>query len=141
MTPEEIKDYRKILEKDFIDKDLEIETSLSYISIGALGFFMTINEKFIKVEIAEHRIILIFSLICLFLSFILVLIRKSRSGQNDEKLLRLLVNIRPETDDDQALLELWRHCHNNLRWIRILIYYTLGIGIGLQVLFLLLNLK
>ncbi|MGD0583383.1 MAG: hypothetical protein ABR974_10605 [Bacteroidales bacterium] len=47
MTKEQLMEYRKLLEKDFTNKDLEIETSLSYISVGALGFFITINEKFL----------------------------------------------------------------------------------------------
>ena len=46
MTKEEIKDYRRILEKEFMDKDNEIEAQLSYITVGALAFFLTINEKF-----------------------------------------------------------------------------------------------
>jgi hypothetical protein len=141
MTSQEIKDYRKILEKEFSDKDLEIETSLSYISFGALGFFITINEKFVKLMVADYKTILILSLIFLFLSVALVLIRKYRTSHNDLKLIYCLDELKPDSDEDIKLLELWEHSHKELFRIIIVSYCCLGIGIGLQVLFLILNLK
>jgi hypothetical protein len=140
MTKEEIKDYRKLLEKDFTDKDLEIETSASYISIGALGFFITINEKFLKLEAANYKIILILSLVFLFLSFVLILYRKSRTSHNDLKLMEFSDEMSHDSEEDDAkFLQMWQDSHKELSWIMIIIYYCLGIGIGLQVLFLLLN--
>jgi TRAP-type C4-dicarboxylate transport system permease small subunit len=141
MTEAEIKDYRKILEKNFTDKDLEIETSLSYISVGALGFFITINDKFLKLETAQFKFILILSLICIFLSFILILVRKSRTSHNDLKLIFLVDVINPDSEDDKKLLDLWERSHKELSKIMTLVYLSLVIGIGLQVLFLILNLK
>jgi hypothetical protein len=136
----EIKDYRKILEKEFMDKDIEIETTLSYISIGALGFFMTINEKFFKIQTSNYKFILIISLLFLFLSFVLILIRKSRSGHHDLILLQHLDSMNQDSEeDDLDLLKLWDNCHKELRTIRIFIYITLATGIGLQILFLVFN--
>lgn len=140
MNQTEIKDYRKILEKEFMDKDIEIETTLSYISIGALGFFMTINEKFFKIQTSNYKFILIISLLFLFLSFVLILIRKSRSGHHDLILLQHLDSMNQDSEeDDLDLLKLWDNCHKELRTIRIFIYITLATGIGLQILFLVFN--
>ena len=140
MKEDEIKDYRKQLEKDFTDKDLEIETTLSYISVGALGFFITINDKFLKLETANFKFILILSLISLFLSFALILYRKSRTSHNDLKLMVLADEMKPDSEvDDDELLKLWKESHEELLRIRTIIYFCLGIGIGLQVLFLILN--
>jgi len=141
MTEIEIKDYRKILEKEFIDKDLEIETTLSYISIGALGFFLTINEKFLKIQTANHKCVLVLSLISLFLAFVLILYRKYRTSHHDLKLMEYIDSIEQNSNDsDRELLKLWEICHRELSNIRIFIYISLVLGIGLQVLFLLLNL-
>ena len=140
MKEDEIKDYRKQLEKDFTDKDLEIETTLSYISVGALGFFITINDKFLKLETANFKFILMLSLISLFLSFALILYRKSRTSHNDLKLMVLADEMKPDSEvDDYELLKLWKESHEELLRIRNIIYFCLGIGIGLQVLFLILN--
>lgn len=140
MKETEIKDYRKILEKEFVEKDLEIETTLSYISVGALGFFITINEKFLKIQTANYKLILILSLVFLFLSFILILFRKSRTSQQDLTLMEFIDKMKPNSEiDDNQLLELWDKSHKTLNFIRKFIYFSLGIGIGLQVIFLMLN--
>ncbi|MCK9400657.1 MAG: hypothetical protein M0Q51_11785 [Bacteroidales bacterium] len=140
MNETEIKDYRKILEKEFIDKDLEIETSLSYISIGTLGFFITINEKFLKIQAANYKVILILSLSFIFISFILILFRKSRTSHHDLQLMKFIDKMKPDTvSEDKQLLNLWNISHKELSLGRTLIYFSLAIGIGLQVLFLLLN--
>jgi hypothetical protein len=140
MTKTEIKDYRKLLEKEYMDKDLEIETSVSYLSLGALGFFITINDKLLKLKTSECKIILILSLIFLFLSFVALLFRKSRTRRCDEKLMELIDNMESDSiQDDSKILSMWNEHHKKLSNIMTLIYYFLGIGIGLQILFLFLN--
>ena len=140
MTLEEIKEYRRILEKEFIDKDNEIETQLSYITVVSLGFFITINEKFLKLQSADYKIILVLSLIFLFITFVLILIRKSRTSHHDLLMMEFIDKMETNSDDhDQMLLCMWDKSHRQLKNIRVAIYITLGIGIGLQVLFIVLN--
>lgn len=142
MTLQEIKDYRKILEKEFIDKDNEIENQLSYITVAAIGFFITINEKFLKIQSADYKFVLILSLIFLFVTFVLILLRKSRTSYHDLKMIEFIDNMTANSNDqDQELLIMWEKSHKQLRNIRIFIYSTLSIGIGLQVLFIILNYK
>lgn len=140
MTLKEIKEYRNILEKEFINKDNEIETQLSYITIASLGFFITINEKFLKIQSADFKIALILSLIFLFVTFVLILLRKSRTSHHDLLMMGFLDNMVVDSDDqDQKLLSMWDTSHRQLTNIRLFIYITLSIGIGLQVLFIVLN--
>lgn len=140
MTITELKEYRRVLEKEFADKDLEIETQLSYISIGSLGFFITINEKFITIQSAGYKSILIVSLIFLFISFVLVLIRKSRTSHHDLLLMEFVDKMHPDSkEQDRQLLSKWDCCHKELTKILLFIYITLTLGIGMQVLFVVLN--
>jgi hypothetical protein len=140
MNETEIKDYRRILEKEFIDKDLEIETTLTYISIGALGFFITLNEKFMKLLEASGKPVLIISLLFLLIAFILILYRKSRTIQHDLQLMASTDSMQPDSpDDDQKLYDLWMKSNKELSRIRNLIYFSLALGIGLQVIFVIIN--
>lgn len=140
MTKDEIKEYRKILEKEFMVKDKEIETQLSYITIGSLGFFITINEKFIKIQNTDFKNVLILSLIFLFLTFVLILVRKSRTSHHDLLMMKFLDKMSPDSNqDDQTLLSMWNKSHNELKKFRYVIYFSLSVGIGLQVLFIVLN--
>jgi hypothetical protein len=140
MTPQELKDYRKILEKEYSDKDLEIETSLSYITIGALGFFLTINDKFLKLQDAKFTFLLIISLVSLFLSFVLILFRKSRTIKHDVDMMKFVDRMATNSpSQDKELTGLWNKCNKELTFIRTLIYIGLASGIGLQILYLLLN--
>ncbi len=140
MTKDEITEYRKIIDKDFSDRDLEIETTLSYISIGALGFFITINDKFIELQTAKYRVILIVSLTLIFLAFALVLYRKSKTTSNDLKLLDFIASMKSNSKkDDAELFALWKENHNCLEKIKNCVYVSLGMGVGLQVLFLTFN--
>src|SRR5258708_2288562 len=109
MDAQEIKDYRKILEKEFTEKDSEIETQLGYITIGALGFFITINEKFLKIQEAEYRQILLLSLLFLFLSLVLLIYRKSRTISDDLSMIRFVDAMNQDSpDDDQELSIIWK---------------------------------
>ncbi len=140
MTLQEIKEYRRILEKEFIHKDNEIETQLSYITVVSLGFFITINEKFLKIQSADFKIVLILSLIFLFVTFVLILLRKSKTSHHDLLMMGFLDNMKVDSNEqDQKLLSMWDKSHRQLKNIRLSIYITLSIGIGLQVLFIVLN--
>lgn len=142
MTKDDLKDYRKILEKEYSEKDLEVETSLSYITIGALGFFITINDKFLKIQEANFTIILILSLTLIFVSFVLILIRKSKTIRYDFDMMTFIDKMEPDSESqDKELLNLWDKSHKTLTSLRTYTYISLSTGIGLQIIFLLLNIK
>jgi hypothetical protein len=142
MTKDEIKEYRKILDKEFSDKDLEIETALSYITIGALGFFLTINEKFLKLVQAQFKGIIVLSLVLLFVAFVLILCRKSRTIRHAMKMMSFVDHMKANNpEDDAGLYKLWQDSHMELANIRKFVYFSLSLGIALQIAFLFLNIK
>lgn len=142
MNNVEIKDYRKLLEKEYMEKDTEIDQVLIYVTIGSLGFFMTINEKFVKIYKADFKLVLIISMVLLFLAFALLLFRKIRNTYYDQILLTTIDNMEPENaDDDLKLLDIWNSCNKKLIQIRNSAIGCLGLGVALQVLFMLINLK
>lgn len=142
MTSEEKKSFRENVAKDFMEKDLEIETTLSYITIGSLCFFITLTEKFLKLQNATCKGLFIISLIFLFISFILILIRKHTSSLHDRKMLdfidKMAVN---DQADDQQLMALWARGDHELKYLRCGVYFSLGIGVGMQLLYIILNYK
>jgi len=140
MNLQEIKDYRKILETEYQNKDIELESTTSYIIIGALGFFITINEKFLRLQDAELKGLLAISLVFLLTSFVLLLVRKSRTSFHDLKLMQKLDNMQEDNDkDDQDLLKTWRNCHVELTKIMRCVYILLITGISIQVVFFIFN--
>ena len=141
MTPEALKDYRKTVADDYTKKDTEIETSLTYISAAALGFFITINEKFVELETARYHILLAVSLFFLFLTFVLILIRKSKTVSFDHELMTYIDSMEANNESqDSGLLKLWKKGTRLLECLMNFTYVSLSLGIGLQVLFLVLNL-
>lgn len=140
MEKSDIKDYRKILEKEFVDKDLEIDTTLSYISVGSLGFFLTINDSLFGLKEANYKAVFIFSIIFITTSFILLLFRKAKTSSYDLKLMRFVDGMRENSDeDDTELYKLWEKTHNSLTTIRKFIFLSISLGVILQVLFIILN--
>ena len=140
MTKEEIKDYRRLLEKEFMDKDNEIDAQLSYITIGSLAFFLTINERFLRIQSADYKIILILSLLFLLIAFVLILARKSKTICYDLQLISFLDKMSDNSEEaDQQLLSLWDKTNERLKKIRFFVYLMLSVGVGLQVLFIALN--
>jgi len=145
MTEEQKNDYRKILEKEFSDKDNEIDTHLMYVTMGALGFFMAFNEKYLTkdpvgVQDADFKYFLVLSLLFLLGTFILMLYRKSITIQSAYSLMKFLDNMAPNSSEgDKKLDELWKKNDERMKKIRKFIYFSLGFGIGFQVLFFVFN--
>jgi len=142
MEKNEIREYRKVLEKEFSDKDMEIETAIGYISVAALGFFITINDKFISIDTAKHKWILVASLIFLVASFILVLYRKFKANCDDLSLMDTIdCMLENSREDEVKLYDQWQKSHKILRKILFAIFMSLSIGLVLQVIFFVLNLS
>ena len=141
MTAKQIKDYRRLLEKEYTEKDNEIDTHLMYINFAALGFFLTINEKFLKIQDADYLWLIGLSLGLLLVSFVLIITRKGMIIRGNHLLMRFIdkmsVNSRKH---DKAFDKLWGNNDKKLTIIRRFVYFILSFGIGFQILFFLLNL-
>jgi hypothetical protein len=140
MNTNEISNYREEVAQQLKEKESEIETSLSYITVGALGFFLTINEKFLKLQDCQLKNLLILSVFLLIVAFILILVKKSLTTRYDRKLLHFLDEMKPENRQEELeLYDIWEKHDKTLRNIKTSTYFALGTGIILQVLFFMLN--
>lgn len=141
MTKEEVKDYRSILEKEYMDKDTEIDSSISYISAGALGLVLSINDKFITIKTADFKGFLIASLILLLAALILMIVRKMITSKHDVKMLNYLTEIKDGADEEQELklLDLYTECDFQLSTIRTIAIICLITGIAFEVTFFIIN--
>lgn len=140
MSEEDLKHYRKILQKEYIDRDSGNETSLTYISVGALIFFLAINNEFFKLVMAEYKFLLVISLFFLFFAFIMILIRKSKTVKYEFDMITFVDKMEADSESAvQDLMAMWDKTHMNLTLLQTLISLGLALGIGLQVLFMILN--
>lgn len=140
MEKEQIKTYREKIDIQLKEKESEIENSITYISVGALGFFITINEKFFKIDKTTCSFLLYLSLSLLLFSFIVILIKKYKTTSYDRKIIDFLDKM-PEKDkeQDKKLLKLWKSSEYNLKLFKIISYSSLGLGITFQLIFFFLN--
>jgi len=136
MNPKQIAEYREKIDLQLKEKSGEIESHISLIIVAALGFFLTINEKFIGLKDASLKYLLLLSISSLFLSFGIFLLSKYLTTHYDRQLIDFLDQMEPYNHlADQQLLGLWRSFDGKLSAIRSAIYCTLGIGILLELVF------
>ena len=106
MTEDEIKEYRSVIDTQLREKETDIETTISYITLGLLGLFLTINEKFIPLASSQDKLILLISVLSFVISFMIGLLNKFQTTKFD----RQIIDILDETDltnedEEQKLLQ------------------------------------
>jgi hypothetical protein len=143
MTKEELDCFRDSLDVQLKETYKDIDVNISYIIIGALGFFLTMLDKFIDVKKATLIWLAFLSLCSLLVAFfkwlynkhIITKLARQQLDFVDDKLSPNLDNIELE----QELLKLWKDSDGKLREGRKLVYIFLGIGVFLQVAFFFYN--
>jgi hypothetical protein len=141
MTQAEIDTYREKIDQQLKEKVSEIESNISIIIIGALGFFLTINEKFIGLKEAKLGWSLLISVGLLLTSFFLFLFGKHLTTKYDRSLIDFLDNMEENKEyQDQNLLKTWEAYDKRLSKNRDYIYVTLAIAILFQLVFFFYNL-
>ncbi len=142
MTPEETKEYRSTIEGQLKDKETDIETTITYVTLGLLGLFLTINEKFIPLANSKFKIILLVSVIGFVLSFVFGLINKFKTTKFDREIIDLIDNsdLTQEENEDK-LLKKWQKCDTVLQTNRRSIYFLLVFGLIAQLFYFFLNLN
>lgn len=139
MDKKEIEIYAEKIDSNIQEKVKEIDTNISYIIIGSLGFFITMLDKFIDVNHSILIPVMIISFVSLLFSFALFLYSKHSMTKKaadmldfiDDKLLLNLGNV----ESEQELLRMWRESNDSITKNRKNIYILLGIGVFLQVIF------
>jgi hypothetical protein len=141
MTRDEINKYRDKLEQQHKEKSTEIDTKVSLIIIGSLGFFLTINEKFIGLKDATWKFFLITSVLLLLSSFVFYLILCHLTTTYDGDLIKFIDDdFQVETNQsDIELHEKWQQHASTLSKFRTSVYITLAAGIICQLVFFLHN--
>ncbi|OHC85443.1 MAG: hypothetical protein A2546_03950 [Sphingobacteriia bacterium RIFOXYD2_FULL_35_12] len=142
MKQSEIDKYRELIDLQLKEKVTEIESNVSIIIIGSLGFFLTINEKFVGIRDASQKWALVLSVLLLLASFFIYLISKYLTTKYDRELIDFLDDEMKEDDKDSntKLLEMWSKFDTSLSKNRKAIFWTLAIGILLEIFFFMFNL-
>ena len=142
MTEIQIKEYRSLIETQLKDKEADIETTITYVTLGLLGLFLTINEKFIPLITSINKWILLISICAFVISFILGLYNKFNTTKFDREIIDLLDSLELKKEEDEnILLDKWKKCDSSLQNIRKLIYCFLIIGLITQLVYFFTNLN
>lgn len=142
MKENEIKEYRSLIETQLKEKEADIETTITYITLVLLGLFLTINEKFIPLISSIYKWILLISILSFLVSFILGLYNKFNTTKFDREIIDILDSTDLESEEEETiLLNKWKDCDNKLQDIRKLIYLFLIIGLITQLIYFFVNLN
>lgn len=140
MKAEEIKQYRTDINVQLKEKESDIETTITYVTIGLLGFFLTINEKFIPLKTSNYKVLMLLSVFSFFFSFFLGLINKLKTTKYDREIINIIDNADlTQEKDEQLLLEKWKNSDSNLQSTKKFIYIFLVLGIIFQLVYFFLN--
>ena len=139
----DIDTYRNQLDESIGLTFKEIDTSISYIIVGALGFFITMLDKFIDVTHALLIVCMFSSFGLLVASFILFLVGKHLHTKYSLKILNFIDNNLASKPVDEAndyqISSMWTEANKKINKNRNCIYFLLGLGVFLQVTFFSVN--
>jgi len=141
MTKEEIDEYREKIDIQLKEKVTEIESNIALIIIGSLGFFLTINEKFIVLVHSKVQWSLFLSVIFLITSFLLYLINKHLTTKFDRSIISFLDdNMKPDDiDSNTKLMKMWKKYDGILVCNLNIIYILLALGVIFETFFFMKN--
>ena len=142
MTKEQIAQYRNAIENTIIEKDSQLGSYIYLIIIGALGLFMTANEKFIGIRQANHKCLMFLSIACLIIAFFVFLWEKHLTQWHARKILNYIDNklIPDQSESAEKMLKVWKKCDKKLIKVRNSLYILVFLGVLLELIFFLANL-
>jgi hypothetical protein len=141
MTPEQISSYREQINKEIGEKSQDLDSNVFLVIAGALGFFLTINEKFIGLREARLKPVLFLSLTSLCVSLTMFIYDKYFVADCEKEILNFLDTKMKPNDIalQKQLLGMWedneRKLVRNKKWI----FGSLIFGIAAQMVFFLYN--
>lgn len=141
MTQEEINKHRDEISLQLKEKVSEIESNISLIIIGALGFFLTVNEKFIGLKDASLLWLCFLSVALLLVSFFIYLYNKHLTTKFDREIIDFIDDkMKPDNKEaNTTLYNMWQKGDTTLERNKTVIYWTLSLGILFQVIFFIYN--
>ena len=141
MLQTEIDNYRDKIDLQLKEKVTDIESNISLIIVGSLGFLLTINEKFIGLKDADLKWVLLLSITFLLISFAVFLFNKHLTTKYDREIIDYLDDkMKPnDTSSDEELLKMWSKYDKKLTGNRNAIYWLVGLGILFEIFFFIFN--
>jgi hypothetical protein len=136
MKGQQIQEYREKIEKHLIDKVTEIDSTLSLIILGTLGFTISKLDK----DFGEYLKSIWFwvSFCSLVIAFLCLLLHKYLTQKFDEKIIDFLDNMTVDNESDDVNLDnKWKNFKNVLDTIRNFTFFFVGLGIFSVVIFFL----
>lgn len=139
---ERLDKYRQDLEGDISENKKEYNTIITYLAAGAMGLFLTINEKFFHLIESRHFWLFVLSLIFLSLTLLLYLLNVVYDNDSLGKLRdKTSEKISAGKYDGKDLDAYW----GNLERFSNLIMYarmvTVVLGIAFEVIFIVVNMR
>lgn len=142
MTDEQIKEYRAEIASQLKEKETEIENNITNITVALLGFFLTINEKFIPLKSSHFKLLFLISVISFVASFFLGLRKKWKTSKIDRDIIEFIDNNDLKERNVEIQLDTkWQDGEKSLNCFRNWIYSLLFIGLITQLVYLYLNLN
>ena len=139
---EYLRTYRESLVEDILEDEKDYHTTITYIAAGALGLFLTINEKFFHLNESKHLGLFIISIVLLFGTLILFIINNIDDIRSKEKLRdvadKMIDNNEYDADD---LENTWKRSIRRSRLLTYLRLVALVGGIATEVIFILSNMN
>lgn len=140
MTSNEINEYREEIATQLKEKESELETNISNVTVAMLALFLTINEKFIPISTSEYKWLFILSTSAFAISFICGLYKKHYTTKFDRKIIDFIDNNDlTKVTEEKNLLNLWSKADKNLYSWKVATYITLSLAIISQVFYFFLN--
>lgn len=132
-----IADYRDKIETHLIDKEGEMDKTTTYITVGLLGFFMTINDKFVPLLDSNLKIWMYLSISSLIFSLILGLVYNYITVIFDGKIIRFIDDndIENDTTKRSELDIKWEKYIKKQNCVKLFVYIFLGIGLIAEIVF------
>ena len=137
---ESLEKYRDQLGDDMIRDEKDYHTTITYLAGGALGLFLTINDKFFHLNESRGFLLfvasvsLLFSTLVLFIVNIIIDIRsKEKLRDSSDKM------IQKRKYNEEELEKIWKETVRSSRKITYWRLGTLITGIAAEVIFIVLN--
>lgn len=137
---ESLETYRDQLGDDMIQDEKDYHTTITYLAGGALGLFLTINDKFFHLDESRFFFLFVISVSLLFATLILFVVNTIIDIRSKEKLRDSSDKmIQKKKYNDAELEKIWKGTVRSSRRITYWRLVTLITGIAAEVIFILSN--
>jgi hypothetical protein len=137
-----LREYREKLVDGILEDEKDYHTVITYLAGGALGLFLTINEKFFHLTDSNNFWLFIVSVVLLFFTLLLFVVNNILDIRASEQLRDISDDMIDKNFYDADRLEkIWR---KKIRQSRILTYLRFALllaGIAAEVIFIMMNMN